>query len=51
LASSFGGATLDRDDGAALALLVVLVVFVADVEGLGSVLVSEPQPDGMIAAE
>jgi hypothetical protein len=29
----------------------VLVVFVADVEGLGSVLVSEPQPDGMIAAE
>ena len=47
LASSFGGATLDLEDGAALAL----VVFEADVEVLGSVLVSEPQPDSMIAAE
>jgi hypothetical protein len=39
---------LDLDDGAALAL-VVGVVFEAVVDALGSVLVSEPQPDSMIA--
>ena len=50
MASSSGGATLDLDDGAALALVVVLVVFEADVEVLGSVLVSEPQPDSMMEA-
>jgi hypothetical protein len=38
---------LGFDDGAALALVVVLVVF--DAEVLGSVLVSEPQPDSTTA--
>jgi hypothetical protein len=40
---------LGFDDGAALALVVVLVVFDADAEVLGSVLVSEPQPDSTTA--
>jgi hypothetical protein len=40
---------LGFDDGAALALVVVLVVFDADAEVLGSDLVSEPQPDSTTA--
>jgi hypothetical protein len=40
---------LGFDDGAALALVVVLVVFDADAEVLGWVLVSEPQPDSTTA--
>jgi hypothetical protein len=40
---------LGFDDGAALALVVALVVFDADVEVLGAVLVFEPQPDSTIA--
>jgi hypothetical protein len=40
---------LGFDDGAALALVVALVVFDADAEVLGSVLVSEPQPDSTTA--
>jgi hypothetical protein len=40
---------LGFDDGAALALVVALVVFDADVEVLGAVLVFEPQPHSTIA--
>jgi hypothetical protein len=46
-ASSSHGATLDFDDGAAFALVDVLVD-VGDV--LGSVFVSEPQPDSTTAS-
>jgi hypothetical protein len=40
---------LGFDDGAALALVVALVVFDADADVLGAVLVSEPQPDSTTA--
>jgi hypothetical protein len=40
---------LGFDDGTALALVVALVVFDADADVLGAVLVSEPQPDSTTA--
>jgi hypothetical protein len=49
LATSPRGATFGFDEGAALALVVALVVFDAAVDVLGSVLVAAPQPDNTIA--
>jgi len=40
---------LGFDDGDAFALVVALVVFDAELDVLGAVLVSEPQPDSTIA--
>jgi hypothetical protein len=40
---------LGFDDGAALALVDELVLFDADADVLGAVLVSEPQPDSITA--